>query len=50
MRNRKKGNGLVVLILIGLLGVAVVGGILLTQGGTGKAVGKPVKPTIEGTR
>lgn len=49
MRNRKKGNGLVVLILIGLLGVAVVGGVLLTQGGT-KASGKPVKPTVEATR
>ena len=49
MRNRKKGNGLVVLILIGLLGVAAIGAVVLTQGGD-KAAAKPVKPTVDATR
>ena len=49
MRNRKKGNGLVILALLGLLGVALVGGFLLTQDNE-QASSKPVKPAIEAHR
>ncbi|MCB9931800.1 MAG: hypothetical protein H6841_00085 [Planctomycetes bacterium] len=49
MRNRKKGNGLIVLILAGLLAIAVVGGVLMVQDG-GKQAQKPAKPTVQVSR
>lgn len=50
MRKNKRGNGLVVVILAGMLAVAVIGGLLLLQDGGGKTAQKPVKPTVEVSR
>jgi hypothetical protein len=47
MRNQKKGNGLILITLLGLLVVAGIGAWLLIGDGDTKASSKPVKPTTE---
>jgi hypothetical protein len=50
MRNGKKGAGLIVVTLLGLLVVMGIGAWLLMSDGDVKPAAKPVKPTAELSR
>jgi hypothetical protein len=50
MRNGKKGNGLILVTLLGLLAVIGIGAWLLMGDSDAKPASKPVKPTAELSR